>query len=199
MPRLECISHGEQFIKLMFRSRENVDQKDLPLIVLTEVFDSECWYIEDLRLRESTFPNPFWYSAADTFYATADAPAGASEAIRARLRDYQETALPGGGSRFVWCTYDGIVPGAKGVQLGWKNANTPFSLFHTTAQAHAYLQAARLVWQHRLDAGEPLSTALAAATKLPHPARQLSLRQAEFLLRHPVQEQAPPAPRFQPK
>lgn len=117
------------------------------LAALTNMHDSACWYLVDIRLRKHPAANEFSGSGrAEDFQAHYRPETEAQRAlIKAMVREYKE--LEDG--TVIWCTYLGLVAGEKSVD-GYTPVNREKfhpPLYHSEERGLELLQDLRAFWE----------------------------------------------------
>ena len=117
------------------------------LAALTNMHDSACWYLIDIRLRSRPVANEYSGSGrAEDFLAEFVSETPEELAIaKGMLRDFEERD----GGRLLWCTYRGMVVGALSV-----DGYTPVSsesfykpLYHSEEKGLQLLEGIRAFWE----------------------------------------------------
>lgn len=117
------------------------------LAALTNMHDSACWYLVDIRLRSRPVANEYSGSGrAEDFLAEFIAESPEELAIaKGMLREFEERE----GGRLLWCTYRGIVVGELNV-----DGYTPVSsesfyrpLYHSEERGLELLEGIQAFWE----------------------------------------------------
>lgn len=117
------------------------------LAALTNMHDSACWYLVDIRLRRRPVAHEYSGSGrAEDFLAEFIAESPEELAIaKGMLREFEERE----GGRLLWCTYSGMVLGALSV-----DGYTPVSsecfyrpLYHSEDQGLELLKGIQAFWE----------------------------------------------------
>lgn len=117
------------------------------LAALTNMHDSACWYLVDIRLRSRPTANEYSGSGrAEDFLAEFIAESDEELAIaKGMLREFEERD----GGRLLWCTYRGMVIGGQSV-----DGYTPVSsesfykpLYHSEERGLELLEGIQAFWE----------------------------------------------------
>jgi hypothetical protein len=117
------------------------------LAALTNMHDSACWYLIDIRLRSRPVANEYSGSGrAEDFLAEFVSETPEELAIaKGMLREFEERD----GGRLLWCTYLGMVVGALSVDGYMPVSSESFykPLYHSEEKGLQLLEGIRAFWE----------------------------------------------------